>query len=91
MNYKDYAMGNSAIPYMIFSRDLEIFNKKFPKLKIESVTYFSFLNYLVSGGLSYKSLVPDILFTPIKILEYLLKPFHKKYTGIFLKIVIKKI
>jgi SAM-dependent methyltransferase len=50
---------NGALPWILFVRDRLIFEKKFPELRIESITYHTPFRYLVSGGVSFRSLVPS--------------------------------
>lgn len=49
---------NSALPWIIFGRDREIYNYKFPELTIESIKPIMPLRYLLSGGVSTKLSVP---------------------------------
>jgi len=65
---------NQALPTLIFKRDRKQFELEFPELKIESVHYHTFLIYLLSGGLRYRSLLPGFLFGPALLIEKLLSP-----------------
>jgi SAM-dependent methyltransferase len=49
---------NQAIPTLIATRDRERFHRRFPTLRIEQVTWFSFLSYPLSGGFKPWSLIP---------------------------------
>jgi SAM-dependent methyltransferase len=49
---------NGALPWIIFKRDQQAFAEKFPDLVLESVRPFMAFTYLISGGLSFKSLMP---------------------------------
>jgi SAM-dependent methyltransferase len=53
---------NSALPWILFERDRAIFEREFPTWRIESVKPFMPFRYLVSGGLSHRSLVPAATF-----------------------------
>jgi SAM-dependent methyltransferase len=55
---------NGALPYIVFQRDRDLFEREFPSWKIELVRPFMPLRYLVSGGVSMRSLVPAIA-TPV--------------------------
>ena len=66
---------NMAIPAVIFKRDRRIFEKKFPRLKIRSIVYHDFLRYTLSGGLSFRPFVPQVLFGAVNALEVLARPF----------------
>ena len=49
---------NEALPWIIFRRDLPIFQHEFPQLKVRKVEPIMPFRYLVSGGLSKRSLMP---------------------------------
>jgi len=68
---------NVIMPHNIFIRDREIFERKFPDLKIRRISLHTCFNYLLSGGLSYKCLVPGFLESFIWFLESALSPFYK--------------
>lgn len=53
---------NQALPYIVFERDFDKFEKLFPNLKIKKIDYHSPISYLFSGGVSMKSLIPNIFF-----------------------------
>ena len=49
---------NQALPWIIFQRDREIFEREFPQWRILALRPGMALRYLVSGGLSTRSLMP---------------------------------
>src|SRR4030095_560419 len=49
---------NQALPWIVFSRDRPMFDDQFPKLRIESIRPIMPIRYLLSGGLSFRALVP---------------------------------
>ena len=49
---------NGALPWILFSRDRAQFEREFPLWSIERVTPMMPLRYLVSGGVSLRSLMP---------------------------------
>ena len=49
---------NIALPWIVFSRDREEFEREFPELSVEQVRPFLPFRYLVSGGVSLRSLMP---------------------------------
>jgi len=65
---------NMAMPAIIFKRDRRIFERKFPRLKIKSIVYHDFLRYTLSGGLSFRPFVPQVLFGAVDALEVLARP-----------------
>ncbi len=50
---------NGALPWIIFSRDRNKFQSLYPKLRITKIDCFMPFSYILSGGLSYKTLVPS--------------------------------
>lgn len=81
---------NQALPFIIFNRDRNIFEKKFPNFKIIKNAYHTPLKYVISGGFSFNQLLPDITFNLVTKLEKILKPLNKWF-GMFTTIIIKKI
>jgi SAM-dependent methyltransferase len=53
---------NPALPWIIFSRDRDRFERLFPSLKICVEKRHTFFCFLLSGGLSYRSMVPGFLY-----------------------------
>jgi SAM-dependent methyltransferase len=84
------SQANGAMPWIIFTRDREIFEKEFPSLKIVKIHNHTPIGYLLSGGLTLRQLVPSFTYTPIKCLEYLLTPFNNAL-GMFQTIVLQKV
>jgi SAM-dependent methyltransferase len=80
---------NGALPWIIFKRDYQIFKTRFPDLSLVSIDYHTPFAYLVSGGLSYKSLLPGWLYRPFRAFELLLSPLNR-YIGMFQTITVKK-
>jgi SAM-dependent methyltransferase len=68
---------NGALPWIIFKRDYTTFKQLFPDLSCESIVFHTPFAYLVSGGLSYKSLLPGWLFGIFKIFETIISPLNK--------------
>lgn len=80
---------NSALPYIIFKRDRDKFEKKFPQLKIIRITPHTPLLYLLSGGLTMRALVPDFTYKFFKVIEFCLKPISN-YFSMFCTIMLEK-
>ncbi|MBF0459360.1 MAG: class I SAM-dependent methyltransferase [Nitrospirae bacterium] len=53
---------NSALPWIIFDRDRRLFEERFPALQVVEIRYFDCLLYLLSGGVSYRALIPAFAF-----------------------------
>jgi len=65
---------NGALPWIIFSRDKSIFEKKFKRLVIESISPLMPFSYLLSGGVSMRNFLPKFFYTPLRRLEKLFNP-----------------
>ncbi|MDP4267444.1 MAG: methyltransferase type 11, partial [Bacteroidota bacterium] len=73
----------------IFKRDIEIFKTKYPDLKIVNIKHHTPFRYLISGGVSMKSIVPGWSFGFFTQLEKLLNPLSDQI-GMFMTITIEK-
>lgn len=80
---------NGALPWIVFERDRQQFEKQFPSLKIKSIQYHTPLRYLLSGGVSKKQLVPDFAFSLITAAEKLMSGITRQ-CSMFMTIVIEK-
>jgi len=80
---------NQALPYIYFERDRKKFEKEFPKLKILSIKYHTPIMYLLSGGVSRKSFVPEVTFSFWSFIEKILNPLSRQL-GMFQTIEIVK-
>lgn len=49
---------NGALPWIVFDRDRAVFEDEFPQWRIETLEPFMPLRYLLSGGVSMRSLMP---------------------------------
>jgi len=49
---------NDALPWIIFVRDREKFEQEFPQWRIETIKPIMPFRYLISGGVSLRSLTP---------------------------------
>ncbi len=81
---------NQALPYIYFERDLELFKKEYPHLKINSVKYHSPFMYVISGGVSRSAILPYFMYGFLKGIEWLLSPFNKQL-GLFCTIEVEKV
>lgn len=80
---------NGALPWIVFERDRQKFQMKFPRLQIQTVKPFMPFRYLVSGGVSMRSLSPEWSYAPWTKLESLLKPWNKNLS-MFACIVVER-
>jgi SAM-dependent methyltransferase len=84
------SQGNGALPWIIFARDRQIFEKEFPSLEIVSIRNHTPLRYLLSGGLSLRQLVPSFTYPAVKAIEYVLSP-ARNLLGMFQTIELEKV
>jgi len=63
---------NQALSYIVFERDRARFQREFPRLQI--VETFPLENYLLSGGLNFRQLVPSFTEPALRALEAALAP-----------------
>jgi SAM-dependent methyltransferase len=80
---------NGALAWIIFQRDREIFESEFKNLKIRSIGFHTPLRYILSGGLTYRQLLPSFMYGFVNFLEICLRPFNK-WIGMFETIVLEK-
>lgn len=81
---------NGALPWMIFKRDADVFAREFPHLRIKTVCPLMPFLYLVSGGVSMRSILPYGSYGLVAGLEWLLRPILP-LTGMFAHVVVEKI
>lgn len=81
---------NQALPWLIFERDRSRFEKGFPQFKIIKVQPMMPFRYLISGGVSLRSLMPGWSTPFWRWVENLFKPIMNKW-GMFALIVIEKV
>ena len=80
---------NGAMAWIIFQRDRKLFELEFKNLKISSISFHTPFRYILSGGLTYKQLVPSFMYGFVNFLEICLRPFSK-WLGMFETIVLEK-
>ena len=60
---------NGALPWIVFHRDRAIFESRHPQWSIESIHPTMPFAYLLSGGVSLRSLLPGWMYQPVRLLE----------------------
>ncbi|WP_211236339.1 class I SAM-dependent methyltransferase [Desulfovibrio inopinatus] len=80
---------NGALPWIIFERDRSSFETDFPEWCIERVEPFMPFRYLFSGGVSLRSLAPNLAYQPFVWLERFLTPYMERF-AMFAHIVITR-
>jgi SAM-dependent methyltransferase len=71
---------NGALPWIVFERDRERFTKEFPNLRIEEINYHTPLRYLISGGVSFRSLAPSWSFGFFRGVDRILVTLSKQFS-----------
>jgi SAM-dependent methyltransferase len=66
---------NGALPWIVFVRDRQRLFAQFPELRIEETIPMMPFRYLVSGGVSMRTLMPEIAYGPWKVIETILSPW----------------
>ena len=80
---------NDALPWILFERDRERWEAEFPDLSIKMVRPFMPFRYLVSGGVSMRSVMPGFAFPLWKVVERGLGPLMQKL-AMFALIVVER-
>ena len=81
---------NGALPWILFERDRAMFCKTFPDWKIASIKPMMPLVYLLSGGVSMRSLLPGWAFRWVRGLEETIPGFDRR-CGMFAFIELDRI
>jgi len=81
---------NQIMPYHIFTRDAEVFKREFPELRVVKVRPHGFVTHLLSGGITYKSVIPRSLEGFSMRLENALAPVFGRFLAVFMTVVIVK-
>jgi hypothetical protein len=79
---------NSALPWIIFHRDRHLFEKNFPNWNIDKIQPFMPLSYILSGGVSLRSLMPENVYFLIRQLEK--RSGLEQYAAMFASIILRK-
>lgn len=80
---------NGALPWIVFERDKDILNTRFPEFEIEILRNHTPLRYLLSGGVAYKSLVPAFSFGFFTLVDRILAGISPGFS-MFTSIVVRK-
>lgn len=80
---------NGALPWIVFERDRAQFEVEFPLLHIREITALLPFRYLLTGGVSLRSLLPSWIFPAVSLVERALSP-AMRHLGMFAFIVVEK-
>lgn len=78
---------NGALPWILFERDRERFQREFPEWRIDSIELLMPFSYLLSGGVSLRALVPGWAYRPIRCIE---DKFNQKRWAMFALVELRK-
>ena len=78
---------NGALPWIVFNRDVERYQKLFPNLKILNMNYHSPFTYLISGGVSARQ---NICYKPVRKLDKMLSSISSQMS-MFVTISLKRL
>ncbi len=65
------SIANGALPWIVFERDRYVFEKEYCQLRINRIQPMMPVAYLLSGGVSLRSLLPGFMYGAIRSLERL--------------------
>lgn len=69
---------NGALPWIVFIRDRKRFAAEFPEFRVEEIQPMMPFKYLVSGGISMRSLMPAFSYSAWGWLERSLSPWNQE-------------
>lgn len=81
---------NGALPWILFARDRERFERRLPMWKIRSIAPTMPFRYLLSGGMAYRALMPAATFPVWRAIERLLAPWHETW-ACFAVVVLERV
>lgn len=81
---------NSALPWIVFVRDREQFEREFPAWRVASISVSMPFRYLLSGGVSMRGLTPGWTFGLWTGVERALAPWMA-HLGFFARIVLTRV
>jgi SAM-dependent methyltransferase len=84
------SQANSALPWIVFDRDRKKFEARHPEWQIKEITLHSPFCYLLSGGVSYRSLMPGELFGVWRRIETIMQPWMNSW-AMFAKVELTRI
>lgn len=78
---------NGALPWIVFQRDRDRFGQQFPSFSVDRIQPLMPVSYLLSGGVSMRSLLPGAAYGLVRAIEGCLRPFASRL-GMFALIVL---
>jgi SAM-dependent methyltransferase len=83
------SQANSALPWIIFERDREKFKKEFPQFQLQEILVNFPFCYLLSGGISLRSMIPGNMYNLVRKMENLFQPWMNSL-AMFAKIILER-
>lgn len=80
---------NQALPWIVFHRDRHLFDLRFPAWRVRSITLDMPLSFIVSGGLTMRSLAPAGAYGIVRAIERLASPLMG-LVAMFARIVLER-
>ena len=80
---------NQALPWIVFDRDRQEFEDRFPEWHVKKISLHTPFCYLLSGGLTFKSILPAALYPLCRRFERWLQPFNRRLS-MFATIVLRR-
>ncbi len=80
---------NGALPWILFVRDRDQFEREFPMWELRTIRPIMPFRYLVSGGVSMRSLAPGWTYGACRALENCLNPWSDRW-GMFAHITLAR-
>ena len=80
---------NGALPWIIFQRDRRLFETSFPEWTVSTIRLGTPMSYILSGGMTMRSLLPGTLFRQVQWVERLLGPWMQRI-ALFAQIVLTR-
>ncbi|MFA6129100.1 MAG: methyltransferase domain-containing protein [Bacteroidales bacterium] len=69
---------NGALPWIVFQRDATLYRQRFPDLIINQIEYRNPFLYLLSGGVSYRQLLPDFSYPIVNLVDRILPKISRQ-------------
>jgi SAM-dependent methyltransferase len=80
---------NGALPWIMFGRDRKSFEIEFPMWKIHEIKVMMPFTYLLSGGVSMRSLLPGWAYPPCRAIERMFELRSSRF-GMFALIILER-
>ena len=81
---------NVALPWIVFIRDRHLFKIRFPGFEIESIHFHTSFVYILSGGFTFRNLVPGFLFGTLNLIDKILCRLSSQF-AMFMTVKIRKV